>query len=354
MTTGACAAAAAKAAALTLVSGEKVERIAVTGPEGRVFELDVIHMEQGRCGVVKDAGDDPDATDGMTVIAGVVLEGAAGEIRFAAGDGVGTVTLRGLKIPPGEPAINPAPREMIARELRGVIGELAAEVTISVPGGAEKAKHTFNPRLGIAGGISILGTTGVVKPLNEQSVYDSLTLELETHAAAGRTLLAFTPGGTGEASLRKAFSITGRVVVQCGNYLGYLLDESARLNIRKIFLCGHPGKLLKVAAGSFNTHNRVADGRLEALCAQAAIAGAGAETARKIYESATTELAMEIVKEQKLGFIWNRLAEITAKRCGDRMFGELLVHAAYIGNDGEILGMSGGARQFAEELANEK
>lgn len=354
VTTGTCAAAAAKAAALTLTGGSIPDRVTVGGPQGRVFELDVLYLKRGRCGVVKDAGDDPDATNGMTVIAEVKIMESPGEVKFLAGEGVGTVTLRGLKAAPGEPAINPVPREMIASALREVVGNRGAEVTISVPGGEERAKHTFNPRLGVTGGISILGTTGVVKPMNEQSIFDSLTLELETHAAEGRSLLAFTPGSTGEASLRQVFAITARVVVQAGNYLGYLLDEAARLKIERILLCGHPGKLLKVAAGSFNTHNRAADGRLEALCAQAAIAGCPADAVKKIYECRTTELAMEIIREQKLDFIWDRLANITAVRCTTRMFGEVRVQSAYIGNDGKVIGVSAGARKYAEELANEK
>lgn len=354
VTTGACAAAAAKAAALALIAGESPDRVEVSGPDGRVFSLEVMHMGRSRCGVVKDAGDDSDATDGMTVIAEVTLDSEPGEIRFEAGEGVGTVTLRGLKVPPGEPAINPGPRKMITQALREAVGALGATVTISVPGGAELAKRTFNPKLGVAGGISILGTTGVVKPLNEQSIFDSLTLELETHAAENRKALLFTPGSSGEAAARGAFGITGRVVVQIGNYLGYLLDEAARLDIRKILLCGHPGKLLKVAAGSFNTHNRVADGRLEALCAQAAIAGAPPRVVKSIYDCRTTEQAMEIISRRKLGFLWQRLADITASRCTGRMFGEVIVRAAYIVDDGTILGMSAGARQYAEELAHEK
>lgn len=354
VTTGACAAAAAKAAALSLAVGQPPGSVTVNGPTGREFTLDVLHLGLGRCGVVKDAGDDPDATDGMMIIADVVLRDAPGGITFAAGEGVGTVTLRGLKVAPGEAAINPGPRRMITASLREVIGDLGAEVTISAPGGAERAKRTFNPRLGIAGGISILGTTGVVKPLNEQSIYDSLTLELETHSAEKRDLLAYTPGGAGEASLRKAFGITARVVVQTGNYLGYLLDEALRLKIKRILLCGHPGKLLKVAAGSFNTHNRIADGRLEALCTQAAIAGADARTVKEIYECRTTERAMEIIELQNLGFIWNRLAEITSRRCRERMFGEIGVESAYITGGGAVIGASGGACRYAGELADEK
>ena len=264
---------------MKLLNGVCPQSVEIAAPGGRLLTIPVQDTPRG-CGVVKDAGDDPDATDGLLILANVELGGEAGEITFAGGEGVGTVTLPGLKIPPGEPAINPVPRAMITEALRSVIGAQAAKVTISVPGGEETAKRTFNPRLGVTGGISILGTTGIVRPMNEESIFESLTLELNTHAAAGQKIIAVAFGNTGEQAMRKALEISGRCVVQCGNYIGYVLDEAARLGFRRVLLCGHPGKLLKVAAGSFNTHNRTGDGRLEALCTQAAIAGAPASLVR--------------------------------------------------------------------------
>lgn len=353
VTTGSCAAAAAKAAALKLLNGVCPQSVEITVPEGRTISLRVLDLPSG-CGVVKDAGDDPDATDGMLIEAAVELGSEAGEITFAGGPGVGTVTLPGLKVPPGEPAINPVPRGMITSALREVIGSQAAKVTISAPEGEKIARRTFNPRLGVTGGISILGTTGIVKPMNEESIFESLTLELNTHAAAGERAVAVAFGSTGEEALRRAWGLDGRCVVQCGNYIGYVLDEAARLGIRRILLCGHPGKLLKVAAGTFNTHNRTGDGRLEALCTQAAIAGAPAAVVESIYESMTTENAMRIVEENGLGRLWTVLAGITAKRCSDRSFGDLEVEAAFIDNCGSVLGASAGAEKIAEELAVRK
>lgn len=350
ISTGSCAAAAAKAAAMKLLNGLCPQSVEIVTPQGRTLVIPVIDAPRG-CGVIKDAGDDPDATDGLFITASVELYGAAGEITFAGGEGVGTVTLPGLKIPPGEPAINPVPRAMITEALRSVIGAQAARVTISVPGGEETAKRTFNPRLGVTGGISILGTTGIVRPMNEESIFESLTLELNTHAAAGHGTVAIAFGNTGELAMRKAFSIHGRCVVQCGNYVGYVLDEACRMSFKGALLCGHPGKLLKVAAGSFNTHNRTGDGRLEALCTQAAIAGASSELVRELYESVTTENAMRLVEENGLCFLWARLAQIVAKRCTERSFGALPVEAAFIDNDGKMLGASGGAEGAAAELA---
>jgi len=354
ISTGSCAAAAAKAAAMLAEEGKCPAYVSVATPQGRVLTLEPFCFADGSCGVVKDAGDDPDITNGVTVRALVEIGISDGPVMFAAGEGVGTVTLPGLKVPLGEPAINPAPRKMITDALREVIGGRTAKVTISVPGGKQIAEKTFNPRLGVTGGISILGTGGIVKPMNEEAIWDSLALELNTHAAAGRKIIALVFGRTGEDVFRKAWNVQSRCAVRVGNYLGYVLDEAVRLKFEKVLLCGHPGKLLKVAAGTFNTHNRTGDGRLEALCTQAAIAGASAEQVKNLYYCGTTENAMKLVSEYLLEEVWTVLAGITAKRCSERSFGALKVEAAYLDNNAYVLGCSGGAQEFAGELKNEK
>ena len=351
VTTGACAAAAAKAAVLRLLTGSCPAQVEVEGPTGRRFLLDILPLPDGGCGVVKDAGDDIDATHGLTVCASVELGDGPGPVTFVAGPGVGTVTLPGLKVPPGEPAINPAPRGMIANAVRDAAGERAARVTVSVPGGETVARRTFNPRLGIEGGISILGTSGVVRPMDEAAILESLTLELSILASLGVRDVVLTFGTTGEAALRRAWGIAGRCVIQTGNYPGHVLDEAARMKFRRCLFCAHPGKLLKVAAGSFNTHNRVADGRLEALCTQAALAGADRAVVQRLYGCRTTENAMELLREEHLDFLWDRLAEVVARRCTDRSFGDLPVAAAFIDNEGTILGRSRDAEAVAESAA---
>ena len=352
--TGSCAAAAAKAAAIRALGRPCPASAEITTPEERRFTLPVIDCEDGGCGVIKDAGDDPDSTDGILIKAAVEILPEPGAVSFIAGEGVGTVTLPGLKVPAGEPAINPVPRAMIERAVREVIGARGARVTISAPAGKEVAKRTFNPRLGIVGGISILGTSGRVKPMNEASLLESLTLELNTHAAEGREAIAVAFAGTGEEALRKAYDIKNRAVVQCGNYIGHLLDESARLWLRRLLIGGHPGKLLKVSAGSFNTHNRTGGGAKEALCAQAAIAGAPAGTVKALYECPTTEEAMRLVREEGLDFLWERLARVTGKRCEERAFGEITAAVAFIDNGGNILGATDNAPAFAEEIRDGK
>ena len=235
-----------------------------------------------------------------------------------------------------------------------MIGARGAEVTISAPQGAEVAKRTFNPRLGIIGGISILGTSGRVKPMNEASLLESLTLELNTHAAEGREAVAVAFAGTGENALRRAYGINNRAVVQCGNYIGHLLDESARLGLKRLLIGGNPGKLLKVAAGTFSTHNRVGGGSKEALCAQAAIAGAPPDTVKRLYECSTSEEALHAVRESGLDFLWDILARIAAKRCAERVFGDIEAAVAFIDNNANILGATENATSFAEEIRNEK
>ncbi|MCD8392835.1 MAG: cobalt-precorrin-5B (C(1))-methyltransferase, partial [Cloacibacillus porcorum] len=209
-------------------------------------------------------------------------------------------------------------------------------------------------RLGIIGGISILGTSGRVKPMNEASLLESLTLELNTHAAEGREAVAVAFAGTGENALRRAYGINNRAVVQCGNYIGHLLDESARLGLKRLLIGGHPGKLLKVAAGSFNTHNRTGGGAKEALCAQAAIAGAPAATVKALYKCPTTEEAMRLVRKEGLDFLWTILARIAAKRCEERAFEDIKTAVAFIDNGGIILGATDDAPSFAEEIRDGK
>jgi cobalt-precorrin-5B (C1)-methyltransferase len=356
ISTGSCAAAAAKAAALWRISGECPSWVEIETPVGRRLRLDVISRPPDCCGVVKDAGGDADVTDGMTVFARVELQEADGPVEFRAGEGVGRVTLPGLKVPAGEPAINPVPRQMIENSLREVVGKRGALVTISIPGGEDAARRTFNPRLGIAGGLSILGTRGTVRPMDEQAIRESLTLELNTHAEGQNErkmekILALTFGGTGETALRRAFGLTGRCVVQAGNFVGFALDEAERLGFKRILLGGHPGKLLKVAAGSFNTHNRVADGRMEALCAHAALLGMDLEFVRELYACATAEGAMALLKGAEKGpALWARLAEVAARRCVSRSRAALAVAAAFIDNEGTILGKSAEADALAEAL----
>ena len=232
----------------------------------------------------------------------------------------------------------PVPRKMIELAVREIIPKNSVKITIKIPNGEETAKRTFNQRLGIIGGLSILGTSGIVKPMNEKALLDSLTLELNMIRSLDFHDIYITFAGTSEKVVRKIFSLSTRNVIQVGNYIGYIIDEALRLNFNHAVICGHPGKLLKVAAGSFNTHSKIADGRLEALCTHLALAGAGHELITKIFHSNTTNEAIEIIKDAKFDFVWNNIASIISKKCRERTFYKIKFDIVIIDINGKILG----------------
>lgn len=310
----------------------------VRNPEGHVFNVKVFR-ENDSFGVIKDSGDDIcDITNRIKVLVNLEFIHGRDEIIFSAGQGVGTVTLPGLKVPVNEPAINPVPRKMIELAIRDVIPAGAFRVIISIPGGEELAKKTFNPRLGIIGGLSILGTTGIVKPMNESALLESLSLEMNMIRSLGFDEIYITFAGTGEKFLRRIFNLTSRNIIQSGNYIGHVLDEAVRLEFTHAVIFGHPGKLLKVAAGNFNTHNRISDGRLEALCTQLALLGASRSIIGRVYHSNTTNEAISIVSSEGYNDVWNVLAGIVSRKCTERTCNALRIDSYFCDNDGDILG----------------
>lgn len=352
-TTGSCAAAAAKAAAQNLLTGECPQEVTIELPSRNHLTLPVFYQDEGIFGVIKDAGDDPDVTHGLAVVVKVELEKETGMIQFVAGEGVGTVTLPGLKIPPGQPAINPVPREMIQRELRTVIGERAAQVTISIPGGEKIASKTFNPRLGIVSGLSILGTSGIVRPMSQEAITESIALEISVKQAQGNRALVLTFGASGEKAICRAFGISVDKIVQISNYVGFALHKAAELGVTSVVLSGHPGKLVKVAGGIFQTHSHVADARLEILCAHAALLGAPTEVISRIYNANTTEAAIDIIYDYDLDAIWPSLAETAAHRCQLEAGDRLQVATVFIDNTGRILGQSDNTPMVIKEVKGE-
>ncbi len=264
ITTGACAAAAAKAAALMLVEGAAPAAVEIGLPGGQTIRVAVASAQVCRDGaaasaaVRKDAGDDPDVTDGLEVVA-TVAWAAGAEVTFAAGEGVGTVTKPGLQVPPGEPAINPAPRRMIAAAIRDVTPR-GVRVEIAVPGGREVARQTFNPRLGIAGGLSILGTTGIVRPYCRRALHDALRCALDVAAACGVRAPVLAPGNIGAKAARRHFALADEQLVEVGNAWHFVLDLLAAKigtspRFDAVLLVGHPGKLAKLAAEHWDTHS---------------------------------------------------------------------------------------------------
>ena len=303
-TTGTCAAAAACAAAQGLLSGEFPAQVTIETPAGIAVTVEPEDWECGdgfaACSVRKDGGDDIDATHGAKIRA-VVTAIPAG-IEIDGGAGVGRVTRPGLDQPVGAAAINSVPRQMIKaalqRALSGHSGGLRA--VIEVPGGAELAQKTFNPRLGIEGGISILGSTGIVRPMSRAALVATTRAELSVRRAAGVTDLLLTPGNYGDAYVRDVLGLRLQEAVQCSNYIGQALDDAVRLGFASVLLVGHLGKLTKLAAGVTDTHSRTADGRREVFVTHAALCGAPVSLLRQLYKAPTTDAAVALLKEAGL------------------------------------------------------
>lgn len=344
VTTGSCAAGAALASALWQLQGRCPDRVEIETPAGRRLCLDICSLEGGTCGVIKDAGDDPDVTDGCMVVALVEIRDEKG-IIFRAGEGIGTVTSPGLKVPVGEPAINPVPRQMIAAALAPVLGERGACVTLSIPGGEALAKRTFNERVGVVGGLSILGTSGIVRPMSEEAVKESLVLEMNVRVCQGVRRVAFVLGAAGEKAVKARFG-EDICCIQISNYIGFMLDEAVRLGVTHILVAGFAGKLVKVAADIMNTHSHVADGRREVLCTFAALGGAPQPIIEAIYGCRTVQGAIDVIAHYGYDGIWPRIAETAAQKCMLRTGGAVEVAVVLLDKDQNILGQSQGTDIF--------
>ena len=353
-TTGSCAAAAAKAAAWMLLTGQRKERIQLNTPKGITLDLQVcdIRMEPDRvsCAIEKDGGDDPDATKGMHITATVSRAEDCG-ISIDGGEGVGRVTKPGLDQPVGNAAINSVPRRMIRENLEEVrrIADYhgGLDVVISAPGGEEIAGKTFNPRLGIVGGISILGTSGIVEPMSEEALVGSIQVEIRQKVASGARYLLVTPGNYGETFLREHMTLPFSESVKCSNFVGQTIDMAQQMGVKGILFVAHIGKFVKVAAGIMNTHSRWADGRGEILAANALRAGISREAALEILEAATTEEALSVVvREGLLDAVMEQLTTRIHDHLNRRAGANCLLGAVLYSNQWGYLGQT----ESAEEL----
>ncbi|QOX65889.1 cobalamin biosynthesis protein CbiD [Anoxybacterium hadale] len=327
-TTGSCAAAAAQRAAALLLGASlhDHEDIVLVTPKGVTLQLKPELTELGEkwasCSIQKDAGDDPDITNGILVCARVSKladedqtvkatgsntgneASAKSRIVITGGDGVGRVTKPGLACSIGEAAINPVPKAMILEQVKAVCDELdyagSLLVEISVPQGSEIAKRTYNPRLGIVGGISILGTSGIVEPMSEQALIDTIKTEMNVRKAEGAEYLVITPGNYGETFLKKYLGKEEIAAVKCSNFIGEALDYAEEMKFKGVLLTGHIGKLIKTSAGIMNTHSKYGDARMEILTAHAALAGAPPAVLKRLMECVTTEDAITVLDEAEM------------------------------------------------------
>lgn len=319
-TTGSCAAAATKAAAIASLTAKNPRQVKIKLPNGESLIIPVQDFEKGdnwaSCAVQKYSGDDPDVTAGSLIYSKVeFLPLDAGlpdkaleiegddriKIQLLAGEGVGIVTKPGLACGVGEPAINPVPRKMIAGEAYKIAREKnfkgLIRITISVAGGQELAEKTFNPRLGILGGISILGSTGRVEPMSEQALIETILAEISVKRAEGRKVAILTPGNYGLAFLDAEYKIPDRSTIKISNFLGEALDMVGEKDFEAVLFSAHLGKLIKVAGGVMNTHSKYGDYRMEILASYAHKCGLEERLLRQIHDCTMVDEALRILDE---------------------------------------------------------
>lgn len=366
-TTGSCGAAAAKAALYMLLTGSVKEEIEIITPGGAMFRTEVKDIfregNRVRCAVVKDGGDDPDVTTGLHVTAEVSAEergDGALEIQIEGGPGVGRVTLPGLDQPVGNAAINRVPRQMMEKELTEVAELLdfrgRIRVIFSVPGGEAAAERTFNPRLGIEGGISILGTTGIVEPMSTRAILDTIRVELNQRKALGDRIAAVSPGNYGLNFMQETYGYDLNRSVKCSNYVGDTVDMVREMDFRGMLLTGHIGKLIKVSGGIMNTHSKEGDARMELLAAGVIRAGGSTDTLRGILNCRVTEEALGIIQgespellRKSMDAVMDRILYYLRKRAGE----ELPVECILYSNEFGLLAASPGAMNMLENLERE-
>lgn len=371
-TTGSCAAGAARGAVRMLLSGKKLSEVQLLTPKGITLTLELHDITTGEnyvsCAVQKDAGDDPDTTNGILVYVKAeklsCLEphpqdekkgGTLPHIILDGGVGVGRVTKPGLSQQVGEAAINPVPKAMILREAEEAAQEYDYEgilkLTVSVPEGEEIAKKTFNPRLGILGGISILGTSGIVEPMSEKALIESIHVEMKQHFCQGENYILVTPGNYGADYLREHMTIPFENNIKCSNYVGETIDMAIDMGVKGVLFVAHIGKFVKVAAGIMNTHSHCADGRMEVLCASAIRAGGTLDCAREILKAGTTDDALSIL--DRYGILKETMAIVMEKiqfYLDHRSYEQILLGAVVFSNVYGFLGQTRDAGKLIEVI----
>ena len=340
-TTGSCAAAAAKAAAWMLLTGRRKESIRLQTPKGIELNLKVLDIQmladEARCAIQKDSGDDPDVTRGTLIFAAVKRSDKSG-VTIDGGEGVGRVTKPGLDQPVGAAAINSVPRKMIEENVREVcmlVGyDGGIDVTISAPEGEALAKKTFNPRLGIEGGISILGTTGIVEPMSEQALLDTIRVELRQRRENGADYILLAPGNYGADYIRDFIGLDPKTAVLTSNFIGDSLEFCKEFGFHGALLIGHIGKFVKLAGGMWNTHSKFGDCRMELLAAHAASLGLRPEKVSELLACVMCDDALRILLEEQLydavlARLAGRIEFHLQHKCGEMEVGAMVFSKEY-------------------------
>ena len=350
-TTGTAAAAAAKGAYLLLSTGEVPDIVDVKLPSGLILKIitDVCSYDSNTntafCSVKKYAGDDIDVTNQLEIVAKVSYSNEA-KIKLTAGEGIGVITRNGLQLDINEPAINPKPRELIFSQFENESENLGLNIEISVPNGKEVAKKTFNPRLGIVGGISILGTTGIVEPMSEDAFKRSLLEELKQKKSEA---LCFTFGNMGEKNLIARGVAEDKICI-CSNFIGYMLREASSLGVKKVLLSGHIGKMVKLSGGIFNTHSHIADAKNEIIAANLALLGAPKVLIEKVMQCLTAEESISAIRDYGYNEVFDILAQKAAQKSHAHTYNEILVETMMFDLKGNLICESSGANTLLEEL----
>lgn len=355
-TTGSCAAAASKAAALMLMTKKEIQSVCLMTPKGIELTLEikdiVISENVVSCGVQKDGGDDPDVTNGIMIYS-TVEKIAENEITIDGAYGIGKVTKQGLDQPVGNAAINSIPRKMIKAELSVVKDDHnylgGFQAVINAPQGVEVAKRTFNSRLGIIGGISILGTSGIVEPMSDNAIIDTIKTEINVHQAQGEEYLLITPGNYGKDYLTSAYDFSDEQSVKCSNFIGVALEYAAEMGFKGVLLVGHAGKFVKLAGGLFNTHSRFGDCRGEIMAANAALVGANNHVLQEILNAATVdEMLYQLekvgIKNQVMEKIMDKIYTLT----NARVYGKIQVEAVIYTQKFGYISSTNGAKDMAQ------
>lgn len=366
-TTGSCATAATKAALTMFLRKKTIDKIEIGTPKGIDLTIDIDNAEIGEsyalCSVKKDGGDDIDVTHKMDIFSKVEIISKESVPQFCAakkleyleitsGKGIGKVTKKGLTTEVGRPAINPVPLKMICEEVEKVVGELEIDiyeylngkvllVTIYAPEGEKIAKNTFNPNLGIVGGISIIGTSGIVEPMSDEGWKKSLSAELAIKKAEGLSEIILVPGNIGYDKMVNQFGCNPDSIVKMSNFIGYMLMECKRMEFSKLTIAGHIGKLIKLSAGIMNTHSRVADARNDIMVSNLALIGCERNILEEVYGCLTTDAMIPIIKEHNMEKVFGILAEKAAKRAWKYLRDgkeKIEIEVYMFSMDGEVLG----------------